>query len=297
MGEATPAQSAAGAFAPMLGVGLGTMPAGVGNGPVGATSRGSAVPQLHSAIVERLRARIELCRRHHSTCENRYQRGQAESSDREHDSTLHLLNIVHQGPGNRKTKGGRGSNQQPPEYSRANGEPKGAEGEQKISTRIAVSFGETQFDDCGVNECVSFTANNCDDDDEEAGGYLWQTVTGQLVITLTQILVYISICRSAESSIDKMSRLCTNDPKKGPSDLTGQRNGHQRAMSSRLLVLLTQRQGLEADGMVRDHERGLARPSVQRKSFRDNGDVSHLTATVSASLCSRPQERDADAAF
>uniref|UniRef100_A0AAQ4PUM4 Neurogenic mastermind-like N-terminal domain-containing protein n=1 Tax=Gasterosteus aculeatus aculeatus TaxID=481459 RepID=A0AAQ4PUM4_GASAC len=137
MGEATPAQSAAGAFAPMLGVGLGTMPAGVGNGPVGATSRGSAVPQLHSAIVERLRARIELCRRHHSTCENRYQRGQAESSDREHDSTLHLLNIVHQGPGNRKTKGGRGSNQQPPEYSRANGEPKGAEGEQKISTRIA----------------------------------------------------------------------------------------------------------------------------------------------------------------
>uniref|UniRef100_A0AAQ4QCH7 Neurogenic mastermind-like N-terminal domain-containing protein n=1 Tax=Gasterosteus aculeatus aculeatus TaxID=481459 RepID=A0AAQ4QCH7_GASAC len=124
MGEATPAQSAAGAFAPMLGVGLGTI--------------GSAVPQLHSAIVERLRARIELCRRHHSTCENRYQRGQAESSDREHDSTLHLLNIVHQGPGNRKTKGGRGSNQQPPEYSRANGEPKGAEGEQKISTRIAL---------------------------------------------------------------------------------------------------------------------------------------------------------------
>ncbi|XP_052324877.1 mastermind-like protein 2, partial [Oncorhynchus keta] len=68
---------------------------------------GSAVPQLHSAIVERLRARIELCRRHHSTCENRYQRGQAENSDREHESTLHLLNIVHQGPGNRKTKGNR----------------------------------------------------------------------------------------------------------------------------------------------------------------------------------------------
>lgn len=138
MGEATPAQSAAGAFVPMLGVGLGTMPGGVGNGPVVATSRGSAVPQLHNAIVERLRARIELCRRHHSTCENRYQRGQAESSDREHESTLHLLNIVQQGPGNRKTKGSRGSNHQPPEYSRANGEQKGSEGEQKISTRIAL---------------------------------------------------------------------------------------------------------------------------------------------------------------
>uniref|UniRef100_A0A8C4IPS1 Neurogenic mastermind-like N-terminal domain-containing protein n=1 Tax=Dicentrarchus labrax TaxID=13489 RepID=A0A8C4IPS1_DICLA len=138
MGEATPAQSAAGPFVPMLGVGLGNMPGGVGNGPVVATSRGSAVPQLHNAIVERLRARIELCRRHHSTCENRYQRGQAETSDREHESTLHLLNIVQQGPGNRKAKGSRGSNQQPPEYSRANGEQKGSEGEQKISTRIAL---------------------------------------------------------------------------------------------------------------------------------------------------------------
>ncbi|XP_076002496.1 mastermind-like protein 2 [Genypterus blacodes] len=141
MGEATPAQSAAGGFVPMLGVGMGSMPNGVGNGPVsGVSSRGSAVPQLHSAIVERLRARIELCRRHHSTCENRYQRGQAESSDREHESTLHLLNIVHQGPGNRKAKGSRGSNQQPPEYSRTNGEqkPQGPEGEQKISTRIAL---------------------------------------------------------------------------------------------------------------------------------------------------------------
>ncbi|XP_037630300.1 mastermind-like protein 2 [Sebastes umbrosus] len=139
MGEATPAQSAAGAFGPMLGVGLGALPGGgVGTGPVVNTSRGSAVPQLHNAIVERLRARIELCRRHHSTCENRYQRGQAETSDREHESTLHLLNIVHQGPGNRKAKGSRGSNQQPPEYSRANGEQKGAEGEQKINTRIAL---------------------------------------------------------------------------------------------------------------------------------------------------------------
>lgn len=142
MGEATPAQSAAGPFVPMLGVGLGSLPGvvGVGAGPVVAPSRGSAVPQLHNAIVERLRARIELCRRHHSTCENRYQRSQAETSDREHENTLHLLNIVHQGPGNRKAKGSRGSNQQPPEYSRANGERKGSESEPKISTRIAVSF-------------------------------------------------------------------------------------------------------------------------------------------------------------
>lgn len=140
MGEATPAQSAAGPFVPMLGVGLGTMPGGVGNGPVGASARGSSVPQLHNAIVERLRARIELCRRHHSTCENRYQRGQAETSEREHENTLHLLNIVQQGTGNRKPKGSRGSNQQPPEYSRANGMRKCTESDQKNSTRTAVSW-------------------------------------------------------------------------------------------------------------------------------------------------------------
>ncbi|XP_063349968.1 mastermind-like protein 2 [Pelmatolapia mariae] len=138
MGEATPAQSAAGTYVPMLGVGLGAMPGGVSNGPVVASSRGSTVPQLHNAIVERLRARLETCRRHHSTCADRYQRGQAESTDREHESTLQLLSIVHQGPGNRKAKGSRGSNQHPPDYSRANGEQKGSDGEQKIPTRIAI---------------------------------------------------------------------------------------------------------------------------------------------------------------
>lgn len=127
MGEATPAQSAAGPYAPSLGMGLGSAPV--------VAARGSALPQLHNAIVERLRARIELCRRHHSTCENRYQRGQAETTDREHENTLHLLNIVHQGPGNRKTKGSRASNQPPPEYSRATAEQKRSESEQKVSTR------------------------------------------------------------------------------------------------------------------------------------------------------------------
>lgn len=130
MGEATPAQSAAGPYAPSLGMGLGSAPV--------VAARGSAVPQLHNAIVERLRARIELCRRHHSTCENRYQRGQAETTDREHENTLHLLNIVHQGPGNRKTKGNRAANQPPPEYSRATAEQKRSEAEQKVSSRTEI---------------------------------------------------------------------------------------------------------------------------------------------------------------
>ncbi|XP_016145423.1 mastermind-like protein 2 isoform X3 [Sinocyclocheilus grahami] len=133
MGEAAPTQATPSGFAPMLGVGMG------GSVTPIATSRGSAVPQLHSAIVERLRARIELCRRHHSTCKDRYVRSQAESSDREHESTLHYLNIVHQGPGNRK-KGNRSASQQPPEYSRVNGEHKAhslSEAESNISSQIA----------------------------------------------------------------------------------------------------------------------------------------------------------------
>lgn len=142
MGDTALPQPSAGGFVPMLGVGMvGSMPGAV-SGPIPAP-RGSAVPQLHNAIVERLRARIELCRKHHSTCESRYQRGQAENSDREHESTLHLLNIVHQGPGNRKTKGNRSAAQQPPEYNnRINGELKSqnsSEGDSKQSTRIAVS--------------------------------------------------------------------------------------------------------------------------------------------------------------
>ncbi|XP_061639335.1 mastermind-like protein 2 isoform X1 [Phyllopteryx taeniolatus] len=130
MGEASPAQSAAGAFAPM--------PAGV---------RGSAVPQLHSAIVERLRARIELCRRHHSTCEERYLRGQAERADREQERTLRLLDVAQQrgqatATGTRRSKGGRGAaGQPPPEYGAcgaAAGERRRAEGDHKMSTRIAL---------------------------------------------------------------------------------------------------------------------------------------------------------------
>uniref|UniRef100_A0A8D0HNH0 Neurogenic mastermind-like N-terminal domain-containing protein n=1 Tax=Sphenodon punctatus TaxID=8508 RepID=A0A8D0HNH0_SPHPU len=94
MGDTAPPQ------APGLGAGL------LGGG-------GSVVaPRVHSAIVERLRARIAICRQHHLSCEGRYERGRAESSDRERESTLQLLNLVQHGQGARKggkhSKGGGG---------------------------------------------------------------------------------------------------------------------------------------------------------------------------------------------
>ncbi|KAL4647716.1 mastermind-like protein 2 [Arapaima gigas] len=123
MGEAAPPQPAATGFAPVFPVGI--------PGPVGGPSRGPAVPQLHSAIVERLRARIELCRRHHSSCESRYRRGQAETWEREHESTLHLLSLAHQGAVGRRARGTRAAAQQ-------QAEQRGEQREAKNSTRIAL---------------------------------------------------------------------------------------------------------------------------------------------------------------
>lgn len=133
MGEAAPGHAAAAASRPAAAFPL------LHSGPPGASNRSApAVPPLHSAIVERLRARIELCRRHHSTCERRYERGRAETSERERESTLHLLSLVQQGGAARRGKSGRALDQ-----SRGNSEHKGqssGETESKASTRIAVSF-------------------------------------------------------------------------------------------------------------------------------------------------------------
>lgn len=67
-----------------------------------AAAAAAAPPRVHSAIVERLRARIAVCRQHHLTCEGRYERGRAESSDRERENTLQLLNLVQHGQAARK---------------------------------------------------------------------------------------------------------------------------------------------------------------------------------------------------
>uniref|UniRef100_A0A8C4W4K4 Neurogenic mastermind-like N-terminal domain-containing protein n=1 Tax=Gopherus evgoodei TaxID=1825980 RepID=A0A8C4W4K4_9SAUR len=69
----------------------------------GLLGGGAVAPRVHSAIVERLRARIAVCRQHHQSCEGRYERGRAESSDRERESTLQLLNLVQHGQGARKS--------------------------------------------------------------------------------------------------------------------------------------------------------------------------------------------------
>ncbi|XP_048668040.1 mastermind-like protein 3 isoform X2 [Marmota marmota marmota] len=57
-----------------------------GGGPGGS----SAVVPKHSTVVERLRQRIEGCRRHHVNCENRYQQAQVEQLELERRDTVSL---------------------------------------------------------------------------------------------------------------------------------------------------------------------------------------------------------------
>ncbi|KAM4796123.1 mastermind-like protein 2 [Rhinophrynus dorsalis] len=106
MGETAPPQ------APASGLGIGV--AGVG-----LLGGGSVTPRVHSAIVERLRARIAVCRQHHLNCEGRYERSRAESSDRERENTLQLLTLVQHGQGTRKsTKHSKSTCAPPPDYHR-----------------------------------------------------------------------------------------------------------------------------------------------------------------------------------
>ncbi|KAM3935324.1 mastermind-like protein 2 [Leptodactylus fuscus] len=104
MGETAPPQAPTGSLA-------------IGVSNVGLLGGGSVAPRLHSAIVERLRARIAVCRQHHLNCEGRYERSRAESSDRERENTLQLLTLVQHGQGSRKSsKHSKSSCAAPPDY-------------------------------------------------------------------------------------------------------------------------------------------------------------------------------------
>ncbi|GAA6087246.1 mastermind-like protein 3 [Tachysurus ichikawai] len=60
-----------------------------GVGPGAGTGAGAGVPK-HSTVVERLRQRIEGCRRHHNACEARYQQAHAEQLELERRDTAAL---------------------------------------------------------------------------------------------------------------------------------------------------------------------------------------------------------------
>lgn len=105
-------------------------------------SAGSVVPAgavgitKHSTVVERLRQRIEGCRRHHVTCENRYQQAQAEQLDIERRETVSLYQRTLEQRAKKSAGGGGGGGKQP--LSKQPEPDSASSAEQRNNTLIAV---------------------------------------------------------------------------------------------------------------------------------------------------------------
>ncbi|KAM4750771.1 mastermind-like protein 3 isoform 2-T2 [Anableps anableps] len=102
---------------------------------------GSVVPAgavgipKHSTVVERLRQRIEGCRRHHTICESRYQQAHSEQLELERRDTVNLYQRTLEQRA-KKSVGGGGSKQ--PQIKQQQQDPDSASTEQRNSTLIAL---------------------------------------------------------------------------------------------------------------------------------------------------------------
>ncbi|XP_015716525.1 mastermind-like protein 3 isoform X1 [Coturnix japonica] len=94
--------------------------AGLGGGLAGAGAAATAGVPKHSTVVERLRQRIEGCRRHHVSCESRYQQAQAEQLELERRDTVSLYQRTLE---QRAKKTGAGGKQPPPNKQPQDAEP------------------------------------------------------------------------------------------------------------------------------------------------------------------------------
>lgn len=120
----------------LSGAGLGV--SGSPHGPPAAAAgnnTASSVPK-HSTVVERLRQRIEGCRRHHVSCESRYQQAQAEQLELERRDTVSLYQRTLEQRAKKTGTGGGGSKQQHPSKQQQDAEPPTAE--QRNHTLIMV---------------------------------------------------------------------------------------------------------------------------------------------------------------
>ena len=108
--------------------------AGCGSGGSGGPGGGSAAVPKHSTVVERLRQRIEGCRRHHVNCENRYQQAQAEQLALERRDTATLYQRALE---QRAKASGAGAGQQQ-RQSRPQQDAEAASVEQRNHTLIMV---------------------------------------------------------------------------------------------------------------------------------------------------------------
>jgi hypothetical protein len=112
----------------------GNHPAAGGCGGSGGPGGSSAAVPKHSTVVERLRQRIEGCRRHHVNCENRYQQAQVEQLELERRDTVSLYQRTLE---QRAKKSGAGSGKQQ-HPSKTQQDAEAASAEQRNHTLIMV---------------------------------------------------------------------------------------------------------------------------------------------------------------
>ncbi len=101
------------------------------NSAINATGSSTGGIPKHSTVVERLRQRIEGCRRHHVNCEGRYHQAHAEQLELDRRETLNLYQRSLEQRAKKSGNSKQQSKQQEPDST--------ASAEQRSSTLIAVS--------------------------------------------------------------------------------------------------------------------------------------------------------------
>ncbi|XP_066405553.1 mastermind-like protein 3 isoform X2 [Molothrus aeneus] len=109
------------------GVGVSSSPHGPPAAAPGNNTAGSGGIPKHSTVVERLRQRIEGCRRHHVNCESRYQQAQAEQLELERRDTVSLYQRTLEQRAKKTGTGGSSSKQQHQSKQQQDAEPATAE--------------------------------------------------------------------------------------------------------------------------------------------------------------------------
>uniref|UniRef100_A0A8C3MEZ8 Uncharacterized protein n=1 Tax=Geospiza parvula TaxID=87175 RepID=A0A8C3MEZ8_GEOPR len=108
-------------------IGVSSSPHGPPAAAPGNNTAGSGGIPKHSTVVERLRQRIEGCRRHHVNCESRYQQAQAEQLELERRDTVSLYQRTLEQRAKKTGTGGSSSKQQHQSKQQQDAEPATAE--------------------------------------------------------------------------------------------------------------------------------------------------------------------------
>ncbi|MEQ2299569.1 Mastermind-like protein 3 [Ameca splendens] len=121
-------------------------------------SAGAVGIPKHSTVVERLRQRIEGCRRHHNICETRYQQAHSEQLELERRETVSLYQRTLE----QRAKKSTGGSKQPQNKQQQQQDPDSASStEQRTSTLIAVRTSACSSTVKCCTHCLIYSASFC----------------------------------------------------------------------------------------------------------------------------------------